>query len=135
MPKQIPQIREFMTHLPHTVDAHDALTIVQRLMKEYDIRHMPVQKNGKLVGIVSERTIKSALSLPNSDKLMAEDLVTGDPLVVLSHTPLDEVAARMADEKFGSVLVEAEDGKLVGIFTTVDACRALRQLIEMHYPE
>ena len=57
-----------------------------------------------------------------------------DPFTVAADTELDEVVAAMAEEKYGCALIHDDDGKLIGIFTTVDACRALRQVLETFYP-
>jgi acetoin utilization protein AcuB len=47
---------------------------------------------------------------------------------VSPNTPLDEVATTKAEQKYGSALV-VQNEHIVGIFTTVDACRALAELL------
>lgn len=131
----MPQIRQFMTAAPLTVDANLQLKYVRELMKSSNVRHLPVKHESKIIGVVSDRSLKSALGFPNSDSFTAQDVMTNDPYTVTPETPLDQVVAAMADEKFGSVLVEDENGVLLGIFTSVDACRALRQVLETFYPE
>lgn len=126
---KMPRVREFMTPLPHTVGAEETLRKAQTLMKEYGVRHLPVKKDGKLIGIVSERNLKEALGSLNGALLKMEDVMIPDPFHVTPQTPLDEVAGAMAEEKYGCALVQ-EEGRLIGIFTTVDACRALRQILE-----
>jgi acetoin utilization protein AcuB len=44
------------------------------------------------------------------------------------ESPLDEVASEMASKKYGSAVV-LQNGKVVGIVTTVDLCRALAELL------
>jgi acetoin utilization protein AcuB len=51
------------------------------------------------------------------------------PTTVTSDAPLDEVTTIMAEGKYGSVVVMGH-GSIEGIFTTVDACRALAELLE-----
>ncbi len=132
--KKMPQVREYMTRAPHTIPAETTLRGAQTLMREYGIRHLPVKKGNKLVGILSESLLKVALSLPQVDSLLVEDAMIPDPTCVPPDTELDVVAAQMAEEKYGCTLVLEESGQLVGIFTTVDACRALRQVLETNYP-
>ena len=50
-----------------------------------------------------------------------------------ADTSIDEVVATMAANKFGSAVV-MKDGKVVGIFTTVDACRAFADLLRVNLP-
>lgn len=49
------------------------------------------------------------------------------PYVAHPDAPLNEVASDMATQKLGSAII-LEDGKLVGIFTATDACRALSEI-------
>jgi CBS domain-containing protein len=44
-------------------------------------------------------------------------------------TSLDEVAEIMGENKYGSVVVMGRDG-IVGIFTAVDACKALASVLQ-----
>jgi acetoin utilization protein AcuB len=74
-----------------------------------------------------------ACSFCGKNKLEAKALIAGamteKPYSVSPDTPLDEVAHTMASEKFGSAVV-VQNGHVVGVFTTVDACRALGDLLE-----
>lgn len=130
----MPQVREFMTRAPKTVSASTPLETVQCLMEELGIRHFPVEKDGKLLGIVSERNVKAALLTSTGKDFSAEDVMLPQPYVVPPYTDLDLVVAAMAEEKYGSAIIQEDSGEVVGIFTTVDVCRALYQVLETHYP-
>ena len=58
-----------------------------------------------------------------------EEAMTEQPYTVEPETPLDQVARTMAEKKFGSAVV-LQNHKVVGIFTTVDACQALSELLQ-----
>jgi len=135
MSTKMPKVREYMTPTPRSVAAESSLHGVQQLMRHHRVRHLPVKKGETLVGIISDRSVKSALGSAGGDGLTAEDIMIPDPFSVAPQTNLDEVVAAMAEEKYGSALIQDDDGKLVGIFTTVDACRALRQVLETFYPD
>lgn len=131
MSKPIPQIAKYMTTTPVTVERSVTLAEASKLMREQRIRHLPITEGGELVGVITERDIKFAESFSMVDAAqvtvygaMAEDLY-----VVSPETPLDEVATTMAENKYGSALV-VQNQKVVGVFTTVDACRALAELLE-----
>jgi acetoin utilization protein AcuB len=61
--------------------------------------------------------------------VVVSQVMSEKPYSVSPDTPLDEVAHTMASEKFGSAVV-VQNGHVVGVFTTVDACRALGDLLE-----
>ncbi|MDJ0788461.1 MAG: CBS domain-containing protein [Myxococcota bacterium] len=130
--KRIPHIAAVMTPFPYTIDADAALLRARHMMHERDVRHLPVSRNGELVGILSDRDIKRALDpglgLPPEEELFVEDVMVRDPYVVETRTPLDEVLDQMAEERLGSALVVKQE-KLVGVFTVSDACRAFAHIL------
>lgn len=134
MRRAMPKIREFMVKTPHTIGSDIPLPKAREMMQKFKIRHLPVQYGGKLVGVLSDRNIQSVISSDSPNKFFVEDIMIPDPFVVEADTPMDMVASIMAEEKFGCTIV-TEDEKVVGIFTTVDACRALRQILETVYLE
>jgi acetoin utilization protein AcuB len=60
--------------------------------------------------------------------VLVEDAMTSAPYTVSPDTPLDQVVAMMAEHKYGCAVV-MQNHHLVGIFTTVDVCRALSDLL------
>ena len=54
--------------------------------------------------------------------------MTQTPYTVAPETPLDEVVLKMAEHKYGCAVI-AQNEKVVGIFTTVDACRAFAEML------
>lgn len=127
--KLIPRIGQFMTPLPHTIEFDQPLTRAHELMRTHHIRHLPVMQNGKLLGLVSIRDLHLIETLRDvdPDEVPVEDAMAEEPYTVSPDEPLDAVAAIMADHKLGSAVV-VEGGQVQGIFTTVDALRALLQL-------
>jgi acetoin utilization protein AcuB len=124
-----------MTRMPKTLPVSAPLEEALMLMRQQGFRHVPVEEAGKLVGVLSDRAVKSAAASGWAKKLTVGDVMIGDPFTTSTDTPLDAVASVMAEEKFGCAILCDDAGKVEGIFTTVDACRALRQLLETVYPE
>lgn len=122
-------IQNFMTTQPHSIGAEQPLAVAREMMRAYGIRHLPVKEGGQLVGILSDRDIDFALRVDaaSAEKLSVIDAATSDVYVVLPSATLQSVASKMANDKLGCALVE-EGGRMLGIFTTTDACRALAQL-------
>lgn len=130
MTKPIPTIQKYMTTVPQSVGDEQTLAHASAMMKELGIRHLPVLRGGKLLGILTDRDINLIESLGGveSAELAVAEAMTEEPYAVPPDTPLDEVAAEMAEKKYGSAVV-VQNHKVVGIFTTVDACRALSELL------
>ena len=130
MSKPIPTIQKFMTTQPHSIGREQTMAQAHRMMREHRFRHLPVLTGGRLVGLLSDRDLNLIETLRDVDptKVLVEDAMTSDPYTVSPDAPLDEVVATMAEHKYGCAVV-MQNNKLVGIFTTVDACRAFAELL------
>ncbi|MFO0676308.1 MAG: CBS domain-containing protein [Polyangiaceae bacterium] len=130
MSKPIPTIQKFMTTTPHSIGIDQTLAHAKDVLANNHIRHLPVLEGGKLVGLLSSRDVSLIESLEGVDatKVTVEDAMSWDVYTVSPDSPLDEVAREMAEKKFGSAVV-MQNQKVVGMFTTVDACRSLAELL------
>ncbi|NUM88834.1 MAG: CBS domain-containing protein [Bdellovibrionales bacterium] len=131
--KTMPTIQKFMTAMPHTIGLDISVKKALDMMREFGIRHLPVQDGGKLVGILTDRDLKLAASFQKAEDLTAEDVMSPDPYTVDVDSPLDEVSQEMAAHKYGAAIVTQKNGKIVGIFTAVDGLRVLAEVLEKNY--
>jgi acetoin utilization protein AcuB len=101
------------------------------LMEDHGIRHLPVMDSRTVVGVISERDLNLILGIEeaNPARMVVMDICHQKPYVVEPDTLIREVAEEMAKRHIGSAVV-MQGSKLMGIFTTVDACRALASIIE-----
>ena len=131
MSKPIPTVQKYMTTAPHSIGVEQPLSRAHAMMGEHGIRHLPVLHGGKLMGMLTERDLRLVESLTGVDptKVKVEDAMSTVVYSVAPETPLDEVVATMGEHKYGSAVV-MQNQKVVGIFTTVDACRALAELLK-----
>ncbi len=121
-------IKHYMTTSPHTIGEDIPLSKAIEMMREHKIRHLPVQYRAKLSGILSDRDVHLALSVyPAAHALKVGDIMTETPYRVREDCPLNEVVAEMAKHKYGSAVIEDENGRAVGIFTAVDAMGLLAE--------
>jgi acetoin utilization protein AcuB len=123
-------ISHYMSKQPWTVALTATLDDAHRLMREHHIRHLPVIDKGELVGIVSQgdlHLIETIADFP-LDAVNVDEAMTKKPFVITGDTPLDEVVEIMAEHKYGSAIVMGREG-VEGIFTSVDACRVLAELL------
>jgi acetoin utilization protein AcuB len=126
----MPAVAQFMTKQPWTIAVTATLADAHRAMHEHRIRHLPVIDNGELVGVVSQGDLHRLESIAafSLDAVHVHDAMTSQPFVITGDTPLDEVVAIMAEHKYGSAIVMGREG-VEGIFTSIDACRVLAQLL------
>lgn len=119
-------VREFMTPDPVTIDGGLSVADARTRMFQINARHLPVYVGGHLVGILSDRDLARISSVDGFESATstAEQACTASPYVVGPTTSLAEVAQVLADQKFGAALV-MEGGHLLGMFTVIDALRAL----------
>jgi acetoin utilization protein AcuB len=135
--KKMPKVGAVMTPFPYSARPTDNVEKVERLMHEHEIRHIPVQDDGRVVGIVSERDLH-ALANPTHPKvdkgrIRVRDVALPNPYVVEIDMPLDQVVTSMAENRIGSAIV-VKQGKLVGILSVTDICRVLAELLEERFP-
>jgi acetoin utilization protein AcuB len=130
MSKPIPTIRKYMTTAPHSIGRDQSLATAHKVMRDGDFRHLPVLEGGRLVGLVTMRDLHLIETLRDVDPetVKVEDAMTTDVYAVSPDAPLDEVASEMAERKYGCTIV-MQNANVVGVFTTVDACRALHDLL------
>lgn len=126
--QQAPQVRDYMTPLPVTVEVGMSLGDALDRMYTDNIRHLPVvDESGKLIGMLSTRDVAAAAAVGGVDPFQTkvEHAMAKVPYACADDSSLVSVAERMERDRLGSAVVTKDD-KPVGIFTTTDALRALR---------
>ena len=135
--EHMPSVGVVMTAFPHAVGPDASVLEVEQMMQSHRIRHVPVQEDGRVLGVISERDLQHLVhaALPEADRarLRIRHLLRHAPYVVEMNTPLDEVSLEMADRHIGSAVV-LRHGRLAGIFSTVDACRLLAEFLRNRFP-
>lgn len=130
MTKAIPIIQKHMTKSPHAIGIDQPLIVAHALMKKHEIRHLPVLDGGALVGVITDRDLSLIETLREVDPkhVTVEDAMSSSVYAIKPETPLEEVVITMAERKYGCAVV-MHHNQVVGIFTTVDACRVLAELL------
>lgn len=135
-------VQDVMTENPSTVRASTPVGDVAELLTELDVRHLPVMEGDTLVGIISDRDLRSVssprlLDQEGLDDLKARydqpisELMVHDVIKVYPETEIVEVIDIMLESKVGAIpVVDASTGDLVGIVSYVDVLRGLREEME-----
>ncbi len=133
------RIRDMMTRNPITVESDTFVLDAQRIMKENNIRRLPVLEKGKLVGIVTKHDLLEASPSPATSlsihelnyllsKMKVKEIMKKNPVTVSPDTPFEEALRIGQEKKIGSFPV-VENGKLVGIATESDLVRFLTRAL------
>lgn len=135
--KPPPSLKQAMTPFPYSVELSAPLAEARQVMDRHKVRHLPVTDGHELVGIVTDRDLRSALVVPMNRKIVAnltvKDLYIADAYVVDLEEPIETVLLTMAEKHIGSALVTRR-GRLAGVFTAVDACRSFGEYIQETFP-
>ena len=131
-------VKDFMTPDPIVLVPNDTLRRARQLMEEQHLRRFPVLEEGKLVGIVTDRDVRSA-GVSSAvmqerryveyllDRIQVGGIMTPHPITVNPETPLLEAASLILENKIGGLpVVDGEE--LVGMITETDLIKALIEL-------
>lgn len=131
-------VRDHMTPDPIVLAPEDTLRKARQLMEEHHLRRFPVLEDGKLVGIVTDRDVRSA-GMSSAvvqerryveyvlDRIQVGGIMTPHPITVNPETSLKEAAGIILEKKIGGLPVVDGD-ELVGMITETDLIGALMDL-------
>ncbi len=129
-------VGEWLTKNPITIEQDASVIEAIHILKEKNIRRLPVMKKGKLVGLVTEKMLygympAKATSLDQWElhyllsKTPVKAAMNPKPHTVRPETPLADAARLLHDRKLNGVLVVGDKGDLAGLLTTTNALEAL----------
>ena len=112
-----------MVRDPVTVDASEDVSRALQIMLFRGLRHLPVLRDGRLVGIVSERDILAGRledeSFYEASSRRVCDVMTSPAEQVHPNQDLEDAAGAMAVHKLGCLPV-VDAGRVVGLLTAID---------------
>jgi acetoin utilization protein AcuB len=111
----------------------------QAFMRREHIRRAPVIQDGKLVGIVTEGDLLNASPTQATllsvweinylvSKIKVSQVMSKKVMTIDEHTPIEEAARVMIDNKIGGLPV-TRDGKVVGIITETDLFKIMLEML------
>jgi acetoin utilization protein AcuB len=132
-------VSDWMTRNPITIDEDATIIEAIHLMKEKGVRRLPVMRNGRLCGLVTDRMLKdyapgkaTALDTWEVHYLLAKTSVASamnpSPHVVGPDEPLTDAALVIRENKLYGLCVVDDQGDLIGVLTIKDLIDALFHL-------
>jgi acetoin utilization protein AcuB len=131
-----------MTANPATVTPQASITEVWDLMRELEVRHVPVVQGGALVGMLSDRDLAALdiarmLAVEGSDVLREElatpitNVMSSDVIFVEPETEVSDVVGLLLEHKVGALpVIRPDTREVVGIISYIDVLRALQDRLE-----
>jgi acetoin utilization protein AcuB len=127
-------VSRYMTPTPVTIDEDRSLFEAKELMHLHKVRHLPVLHEGKLGGLLTHRDVAVAESLEGlaPTEIPVRRVMTSVLFTCGPNAHVEAVAREMAEHHYGSALVVDPDHptRIIGVFTTTDALRALAEMVE-----
>jgi acetoin utilization protein AcuB len=133
-------VKDSMTREIVTLSPDETAGTALALCRERRIRHLPVLKEGRLVGIVSDRDLRSSTPAigdagraASLQEIQVEDVMARDVIAALPDDPIEQAANTMRERRIGCLPV-LDGGELVGILTASDVMDALVHLVGANEP-
>ncbi len=134
-------VKELMTKNPECVMSEETVRAALGKMLELDVRHLPVLRDGELIGMISDRDV-SLYSTPIEDQAYSledvhakldtpvSEIMTGAVLSIDEESEASELIRLMIDNRVGAVpVVAASTGDLIGIVSYIDILRAAESML------
>ena len=133
-------VRDSMTREVVTVGPETSAAEALALCRGTRIRHLPVLQGDRLVGMISDRDLRSATPALGDparaealQSIRVADEMARDVVTTLPDDPIEDAAMTMYERKIGCLPV-VDGERLVGILTSSDVLRAFVRLVGVHEP-
>jgi CBS domain-containing protein len=135
------KVRNVMIREPATLDEDECLDLADDIMTLGRIRHLPVTKDGAVVGVLSQRDLfraaaSSSLRLLRAaqhawlEKIPAKAVMSAPAVTISPDADVSEVVGEMLARKIGCMPVTTADGALVGLVSETDCLRVLKHILD-----
>ena len=123
-------VRDYMVANPATLSPDQRLLDAQLIMRTKNIRHVPVVKDGRLKGLLTDRDLRLySPSLLNTspakrsevfERTLVGIVMTKEVVTVAPETLLVDAVAMLYEKRFGCLPVVLEKDRLMGVLTVTD---------------
>ncbi len=129
-------VKEWMAKNPIVIDENTSIMKATQIMKEHGIRRIPVVRDNKLIGIISDRDIKEAapskatsLDVHELYYLLSEikvkDIMTPNPVTLKENDSVEKAAVIMLENRISGMPVIDDERHVIGIITQTDVFKVM----------
>ena len=124
------KVVQSMTRQVVYVKPDEYLDIAYNLMQAHGFRHLPVNENGRLLGMLSDRDVLLIASTDDDGFIVVplvpvREAMSLHPITCREHSTITQVASVMLDRKIDSLVVLNSHAKVVGMITSSDLLELL----------
>lgn len=134
-------VRDLMTPNPITITYNQPVAKALEVMRRYDIRRLPVIKDGKVVGVISDRDVRQMAGRPTVKlsrgdqddaylQLPVEEVMTLNAITVREGQPMQDAITLMLKHTISGLPVLDRDGALVGVVSQSDILKWCLGMLE-----
>ena len=127
-------IKDWMAEEIITVDENTSVMLATRMMKENNVRRLPIVSHGQLIGIVTDRDLKEASPSKTSSldihelyyllsEMRLKEIMTKNPVSLRSDETMEMAAMTMLENKISGLPITDDSGHLVGLISESDVMR------------
>ncbi len=133
------KVINIMTTNPVSVEPSNTVLQAEEIMREQNFRQLPVIKDKELIGIITDRDIRSCLGSDSFNTLEEQEkaritevaaVMSSKPIFLSPDDDLRDAVELLIEEKVGGIPVVDEEDGLVGIVTYMDVLRCFLERIE-----
>lgn len=132
-------VKGWMTSDVMTIDEDTSMMKASQIMKENNIRRLPVMHKGKLVGMITDRDIKEASPSKATtldvhelyyllSELKVKDIMSKNVFSIGLEETVEKAAVKMLEHRISGLPVVNDKGKVVGVITQGDIFKVLVSL-------
>ena len=122
-----------MTRNVVCIHEDDSLEVARDIMKEWEIRHLPVVRGRALVGVLSDKDLLLYTEAGRNDQPLIADRSVGEtmskkPVTCKAGDSISHIAGLMVDNKIDCVpVIEDDASEVIGLITSTDMLELLRE--------
>jgi acetoin utilization protein AcuB len=120
-----------MTPNPITIESTTTIADASELMRKHKFRRLPVVDKGRLVGIVTDRDLRTVAPSPATSlsifelnyllaKMQVKDIMHKDVITIPVDATIEEAALLMSTRHIGGLVVVGDKDSVVGVITETD---------------
>jgi acetoin utilization protein AcuB len=132
-------VKDWMSRPVITVNADDSMQVASRLLKQNNIRMLPVIKKERLIGVITDRDLKRAAASDAASldihellyllsTITVKQIMTRKPITVPIDFTVEEAAEVLLSHKISGAPVLDKENRLVGVITQTDLLRVIMSL-------
>jgi len=129
-------MRDVMSFSPSIIGSEQRLSLARTIIIERGIGHLPVLRDGTLIGVLCSRDVRFLECIPASEdaeihRFLDVRMAASELYVVSPDEEVSDVARVMVEQSYTTAIVVGRNHHILGIFTITDALRLIAERTEL----